>query len=61
MRYQAYCKNRFRGGYNGKDLLLYYFNIQTLSNKSDGDLKLMLMEAYELPPEEVENNKRAYL
>ena len=42
-------------------LLLYYFNIQTLSNKSDGGLKLMLMEAYEQPPEEVENNKRAYL
>ena len=61
MRYQAIAKIVSGVATMVWILLLYYFNIQTFSNKSDGDLKLMLMEAYELPPEEVENNKRAYL
>ena len=36
-------------------VLMYYLNIQTFFNKPDEDLRLMLMEASEPPPENVDN------
>ena len=33
--------------------LMYYLNIQTFFNKPDEDLRLILMEASESPPDEV--------
>ena len=36
-------------------VLMYYLNVQTFFNKPDEDLKLMLLEAAEPPPEETVN------
>jgi len=37
-------------------VLMYYLNMQTFFNKPEEDLKLMLIEAAEPPPEETLNS-----
>ncbi|MBE6267856.1 MAG: hypothetical protein E7092_02490, partial [Bacteroidales bacterium] len=39
-------------------VLMYYLNMQTFFNKPEEDLKLMLIEAAEPPPEETLNSYR---
>ena len=36
-------------------VLMYYLNLEKFLNQPDADLKIMLAEASESPPEETEN------